>query len=155
MIDKIYPMPKINIVNMTFLNENANIRQFGLLKFMNENSSDEHVISKISIVLRRDKIEAPYYMSTAVRLSSCLDMPEKGMFHAMDMLNFHRMHNLTEEKYNQIRTLIIDTEDNSLVKIKREEKRLKMEMTSKSDEEFEELLRNYHELFEMIDGLVG
>ena len=148
-------MPKINIVNMTFLNENANIRQFGLVKFMNENSSDEHVISKISIVLRRDKIEAPYYMSTVVRLSSCIDMPERGMVHAMDMLNFHRMHNLTEEKYNQIRTLIIDAEDNSLVKIKREEKRLKMEMTSKSDEEFEELLRNYHELFEMIDSLVG
>ena len=140
---------------MTFLNENANIRQFGLVKFMNENSSDEHVISKISIVLRRDKIEAPYYMSTVVRLSSCIDMPERGMVHAMDMLNFHRMHNLTEEKYNQIRTLIIDAEDNSLVKIKREEKRLKMEMTSKSDEEFEELLRNYHELFEMIDSLVG
>ena len=94
-----------NIVNMTFLNENTNIRQFGLVKFMNENSSDEHVISKISIVLRRDKIEAPYYMSTVVKLSSCLDMPERGMFHAMDMLNFHRMHNLTEEKYNQIRTL--------------------------------------------------
>ena len=148
-------MSKINIVNMTFLNENANIRQFHLVKFMNENSSDEHVISKISIVLRRDKIEAPYYMSTAVRLSSCLDMPEKGMFHAMDMLNFHRMHNLTEEKYTQIRTLIIDAEDNDLVQISREEKHLKMEMTSKSDEEFEELLRNYHELFEMIDGLVG
>ncbi|WP_292885841.1 hypothetical protein [Methanobrevibacter sp. UBA212] len=77
------------------------------------------------------------------------------MFHAMDMLNFHRMHNLTEEKYNQIRTLIIDAEDNNLVKISREEKRLKMEMTSKSDEEFEELLQKHHELFEMIDGLVG
>ena len=140
---------------MTFLNENANIRQFGLVRFMNENSSDEHVISKITIVLRRDKIEAPYYMSTVVKLSSCLDMPERGMFHAMDMLNFHRMHNLTEEKYNQIRTLIINAQDNNLVKIKREEKRLKMEMTSKSYEEFEKLLRNYHELFEMIDGLVG
>lgn len=148
-------MSKINIVNMTFLNENANIRQFGLFKFMNENSSDEHVISKISIVLRRDKIEAPYYMSTVVRLSSCLDMPERGMFHAMDMLNFHRMHNLTEEKYNQIRTLIIDAEDNDLVQISREDKRLKMEMTSKNDEEFAELLQKHHELFEMIDGLVG
>ena len=147
-------MSKI-IINMTFLDENANIRQFGLVKFMNENSSDEHVISKISIVLRRDKIEAPYYMSTAVRLSSCLDMPERGMFHAMDMLNFHRMHNLTEEKYNQIRTLIIDAEDNDLVESPRQDKRLKREMTSKSDEEFAELRRNFHALFERIDGLVG
>ena len=70
---------------MTFLNENANIRQFGLVRFMNENSSDDHVISKISIVLRRDKIEAPYYMSTAVRLSSCLDMPQDAQPHRREI----------------------------------------------------------------------
>ena len=140
---------------MTFLNENANIRQFQLVRFINENSSDDHVISKISIVLRRDKIEAPYYMSTVVRLSTCIDMPDKGMVHAMDMLNHHRMHNLTEDKYNEIRALVIDSEGDGQVKITKEEKRIKMEMTSKSDEEFERLLEKHHELFEKIDGLVG
>ena len=140
---------------MTFLNENAKIRQFQLVRFINENSSDDHVISKISIVLRRDKIEAPYYMSTVVRLSTCIDMPDKGMVHAMDMLNHHRMHNLTEDKYNEIRALVIDSEGDGQVKITKEEKRIKMEMTSKSDEEFERLLEKHHELFEKIDGLVG
>ena len=43
---------------MTFRNNGANIKQFQLIKFVNENCDDDHVISKISIVLRRDKIEA-------------------------------------------------------------------------------------------------
>lgn len=148
-------IPSEIIINMTFLNENANIRQFELIKFINENSSDEHVISKISIVLRRDKIEAPYYMSTVLKLSTCIDMPDTGLTHAMDMLTHHRMHNLTEDKYNEIRALIIDAEGDGQVKITREENRIKMEMTSKSDEEFQNLLEKHHELFEIIDGLVG
>lgn len=140
---------------MTFLNENANIRQFELIRFINENSNDDHVISKISIVLRRDKIEAPYYMSTVVKLSTCIDMPDAGLVHAMDMLNHHRMHNLTEEKYREIRALVISAEENELVKLTREEKRIKMEMTSKSREEFRKLLENHSELFDAIDGAVG
>ena len=140
---------------MTFMNNNANIRQFQLARFINENCSDDHVVSKISIVLRRDKLEAPYYMSTVVRMSTCIDMPERGMAHAMDMLNHHRMHNLTEEKYHEIRTLIVNASQDEQVKITREDKRLKMEMISRSDEEFERLLENHHELFDAIDGLVG
>ena len=52
---------------MNFMNTDANIKQFQLLRFVNENCSDEHVVSKISIVLRRDKIEAPYYMMTGIK----------------------------------------------------------------------------------------
>ena len=140
---------------MTFLNENANIRQFELIRFISENSSDEHVISKISIVLRRDKIEAPYYMSTVVKLSTCIDMPESGLIHAMDMLNHHRMHNLTEDKYNEIRALIFNASDDEQVKVTREENRIKMVMNSKSGEEFQKLLEKYCELFGAIDGVVG
>ena len=140
---------------MTFMNNNANIRQFQLARFINENCSDDHVVSKISIVLRRDKLEAPYYMSTVVRMSTCIDMPERGMAHAMDMLNHHRMHNLTEEKYHEIRTLIVNASQDEQVKITREDKRLKMEITSRSDEEFERLLESHHELFDAIDSLVG
>lgn len=143
------------IINMTFLNENANMRQFQLVRFINENSDDDHVISKISIVLRRDKIEAPYYMSTVVKLSTCIDMPEKGMVHAMDMLTHHRMHNLTEEKYNEIRALVINASNGEQVKVTKEENRIKMEITSKSDEEFHKILEKHHELFDVIDGLVG
>ena len=49
---------------MTFMNNNGNLKQLQLIKFINENCNDEHIISKITIVLRRDKIEAPYYMIT-------------------------------------------------------------------------------------------
>lgn len=144
---------------MTFMNNGANIKQFQLLKFINENCSDDHVISKISIVLRRDKIEAPYYMDTKIRMSSCIDMPDKGLIHAMDMLNHNRMHNLTEDAYAEIRALIGDLfddgDESGSVKIFKEEQRLKIVLTSKNDDEFRHLFENYHELFEKIDSLIG
>ena len=143
---------------MTYMNSGANIKQFRLVKFINENCSDDHVISKISIVLRRDKIEAPYYMDTKIRLSSCIDMPENGVIHAMDILNHNRMYNLTEEKYDQIKSLITDAFDESdesdSVKIFKKEKKLKIVLMSKNDEEFADLFESYHELFDEIDSLI-
>ena len=143
---------------MTFMNNGANIKQFQLVKFINENCNDDHVISKISIVLRRDKIEAPYYMDTKIRMSSCIDMPDNGIIHAMDMLNHNRMHNLTEEKYNEIRSLILDAFDNDnesdQVKIFKEDKRLKIVLMSKNDDEFRNLFQSYHELFDRIDNMI-
>ena len=143
---------------MTFMNNNANIKQFQLIKFINENCSDDHVISKISIVLRRDKIEAPYYMNTKIRLSSCIDMPDNGILHAMNILNHNRMHNLTEEKYDEIKSVIVDIFDgkneSDQVKIFKEDKRLKIVLISKNDEEFMNLFNEYGELFEKIDNLI-
>ena len=143
---------------MTFMNNGANIKQFQLIRFINENCSDEHVISKISIVLRRDKIEAPYYMDTKIRLSSCIDRQDNGIIHAMDLLNHNRMHNLTEEKYNEIKLLIVDLFDSShesdQVKIFKEDKRLKLVLMSKNDDEFKTLFESYQELFDKIDGLI-
>ena len=140
------------------MNNNANIKQFQLIKFINENCSDDHVISKISIVLRRDKIEAPYYMNTKIRLSSCIDMPDNGILHAMNILNHNRMHNLTEEKYDEIKSMIVDIFDvkneSDQVKIFKEDKRLKIVLMSKNDEEFMNLFKEYGELFEKIDNLI-
>ena len=140
------------------MNKRANIKQFQLVKFINENCDDDHVISKISIVLRRDKIEAPYYMDTKIRLSSCIDMPDNGLIHAMDMLNHNRMYNLTEEKYDEIKSLIIDAFDNDnesdQVKIFKEDKRLKIVLMSKNDDELRNLFESYHELFDKIDNLI-
>ena len=140
------------------MNSGANIKQFRLVKFINENCSDDHVISKISIVLRRDKIEAPYYMDTKIRLSSCIDMAENGVIHAMDILNHNRMYNLTEEKYRQIKSLITDAfdegDESDSVKIFKKEKRLKIVLMSKNDEEFADLFESYHELFDEIDSLI-
>ena len=95
------------------MNNNANIKQFKLIKFINENCNDDHVISKISIVLRRDKIEAPYYMNTKIKLTTCIDMEETVIIHAMDMLNHNRMHNLTEDANNEIKSLIDEKLENT------------------------------------------
>ena len=141
---------------MTFTNSSANIKQFQLVKFINENSSDEHVISKISIVLRRDKIEAPYYMLSKIRLSSCIDMEDNGIIHAMDILNHHRMYNLTEDKFNEIKSLINNLSDNSdQIKISKKDKQLKIVLMSKNDDEFSTLFKNCRELFDKIDNLIS
>ena len=139
---------------MTFMNSDANIKQFQLVKYINETSTDDHVVSKISIVLRRDKIEAPYYMVTKIKLSSCLDKPENGVIHAMDVLNHHRRHNLTEEKYNEIKSLILEADETDRVKITENENQLKIVLMSLNDEEFANLLKNHGELFDKIDNLV-
>jgi hypothetical protein len=140
---------------MTFMNNNAGIKQFQLIKFVNENSSDDHVISKISIVLRQNKIEAPYYMITKIRLSSCIDKPENGVIHAMDILNHVRRHNLTEDTYNEIKSLIINNKyESDQVKIREDNEQLKIDLMSKNDEEIMNLFENYHELFEKIDQLI-
>lgn len=138
---------------MTLMN-NANIKEFQLIKFMNENCTDDHMMSKISIVLRRDKIEAPYYMTTNIKLSSCVDMPENGLIHAMDMLNHTRRHNLTEDAYNEIKSLIVESNSESGQVISENDKQLKMVLMSKNDEEFRNLLNDYGELFDRIDNLI-
>lgn len=142
---------------MTFMNNNANIKQFQLIKFLNENVNDDHVISRISIVLRRDKLEAPYYMNTKIRLSSCLDNGEKGLIHAMNILNHSRMYNLTEDRYNEIKSLIIDTFENKQseqVEFSKNDKQIKITIMSKNDEEFMNLFESYQELFDKIDNLI-
>ena len=143
---------------MTFMNKGANIKQFQLVRFINENSSDDHVISKISIVLRRDKIEAPYYMDTKIRLSSCIDMADNGIMHAMNILNHNRMYNLTQETYNEIRSMICDAfgdvEQSDSVKIFKKDKRLKVVLMSKNEEEFNNLFESHKELFDKIDSLI-
>ena len=140
---------------MNFMNSSANIKQFQLIRYINENCIDDHVISKISIVLRRDKIEAPYYMITKIKISSCIDRQDNGLIHAMDMLNHHRRHNLTEDKYNEIKSLIVDaSDDDNQVKVIEKENQIKMILMSKNDDEFRNLFKSYSELFEKIDNLV-
>ena len=140
---------------MAFMNNNANIKQFQLIKFTNENCNDDHVISKITIVLRRDKIEAPYYMITKIRLSSCIDRPDNGVIHAMDIWNHARRHNLTEDTYNEIKSLIIDNDyESEQVKISKDDVQLKMDLMSRNDDEFRNLFENYQELFDKIDALI-
>ena len=140
---------------MTFMNSTANIKQFQLIKFLNENCDDDHMISKVSILLRRDKIEAPYYMITKIRLSTCIDRPENGVIHAMDILNHVRRLNLTADAYNEIKSLILDNDyETDLVKISKNDEQLKMVLMSRNDDEFLNLFKDYGELFDKIDNLV-
>lgn len=142
---------------MTFMNNDANIKQFQFLKFINENCNDNHVISKISIVLRRDKIESPYYMVTKIRLSSCIDKPENELIHAMDILNHARRYNLTEGIYDEIKSMLIDTFDNdesNRVKISKRDEELKIDIMTINDEEFESLFKIHQKVFDKIDNLI-
>ena len=66
---------------------NTNLKQFEFIKYVAENAGDEHVMAKIIIRLRYDKVEAPYYMETRIRISSCADLQDNGIFHAMDVFN--------------------------------------------------------------------
>ena len=140
------------------MNSNANIKQFQLIKFINENCDDDHVISRISIVLRRDKIEAPYYMNTKIRFSTCIDRGENGLIHAMDIMNHSRMYNLTEDRYNEIKSLIIesfdDNDESNQVELLKKDQELKLVLMSKNDDEFRNLFNDYHELFDKIDNLI-
>lgn len=142
---------------MNFM-KGADIKQFALVKYINENSGDESVMTRISIVLRRDKIEAPYYMDSKIRMSLCVDNDECGLVHAMDMLTHNRMHNLTEDAFCEIRKLLLDVVGrdglSGQVNVSREDKRFKVVLTSRSDEEFENLFEICGELFERIDSLV-
>ena len=143
---------------MTFMNNGANIKQFQLLKFINENCDDHHVISRITIVLRRDKLEAPYYINSKISLSTCMDKEENGMIHAMDILNHSRLHNMIDYKYEEIKSLILDLFDgdheSDMVEFSQNDQRLKISLMSKNDDEFRNLYENYHELFEMMDNLI-
>ena len=138
------------------MNDTANIKQFRLIKFINENCDDDHLMAKISIVLRRDKIEAPYYMDSKIRLSSCIDKPENGVIHAMNILNHNRMYNLDEIKFNEIKSLIEDTfdDESDAVKVFKEEKKLKIVLMSKNNDETRKIFDNYHDLFDRIDCLI-
>ena len=67
------------------------------------------------------------------------------------------MHNLTEDAFNEIRLLLDDAIAESLsgqVNVSQEEKRYKVVVTSRSDEEFKNLFDACGKLFERIDVLV-
>lgn len=142
------------MINMNAFNDNGNIKQFKLTRLINENCADEHVITKISIVLRRDKIEAPYYMVTKIKVSSCIDNADGGLIHAMDLASLNRMHNLTEKAYNEIESLIDDISESDEVKVTSDEKGIKMTIMSRSNADTINLFEKHQELFERLDGLI-
>ena len=139
---------------MNAFNDNGNIKQFKLTRLINENCADEHVVTKMSIVLRRDKIEAPYYMVTKIKVSSCIDNADGGLIHAMDLASLNRMHNLTEKAYNEIESHIDDISESDEVKVTSDEKGIKMAIMSRSNADTINLFEKHQELFERLDSLI-
>ena len=139
---------------MNAFNDNGNIKQFKLTRLINENCADEHVVTKMSIVLRRDKIEAPYYMVTKIKVSSCIDNADGGLIHAMDLASLNRMHNLTEKAYNEIESHIDDISESDEVKVTSDEKGMKMTIMSRSNADTINLFEKHQELFERLDSLI-
>ena len=67
------------------------------------------------------------------------------------------MYNLTEERYNEIKSMILDTFENNQseqVEFSKNDKQIKITIMSKNDEEFMNLFESYQELFEKIDNLI-
>ena len=75
--------------------------------------------------------------------------------HAMDILNHARRHNLTEDTYNEIKSLIVDNDHESeQVKISENDEQLKIVLMSKNYDEIQNLFKYYGELFKKIDCLI-
>ena len=87
----------------------VNLKQFETLKYIINNVQDDHIMCKINCEIRSDKIDTPYYLDTEISISHCTGTYNKGILHAMDVFNHHRMYNITEDKYNEIKKIIEDT----------------------------------------------
>ena len=66
------------------------------------------------------------------------------------------MYNLDEIKFNEIKSLIEDTfdDESEAVKVFKEEKKLKIVLMSKNNDETRMILDSYQDLFDKIDGLI-
>ena len=93
-------------------------------------------------------------MVCKIKVSTCIDRHENGLMHAMDMLSHHRRHNLTEEKYNEIRSLIGGETERDHVKITEKDQQINMVLISRSADEFNDFFNEYGELFNKIDNMI-
>ena len=155
----IWKLIKNNYYIILFMNlfSNTNLKQFEFIKYVAENAGDEHVMAKIIIRLRYDKVEAPYYMETRIRISSCADLQDNGIFHAMDVFNHRRMYNFLEDKYGEVLALLDETfkEESKYLEIKDENEKIKdYIIMTRSLEELEEVFKIYSDFFKAIDDLV-
>ena len=75
----------------------------------------------------------------------------------MDIINHARRYNLTENKYNEIKSMLIDEfddDESKQVKISKKDEELKIDLMTINDEEFENLFNTHQELFDKIDNLI-
>lgn len=133
----------------------VNLKQFETLKYIIHNVQDDHIMCKINCELRSDKIDAPFYLDTKISISHCTGMYNKGILHAMDVLNHHRMYNLKEDKYEEIKKIINETftEEHPLItrKFSQEVNSIYIEVLEVSD--LQDIFDKYDDFFKIIDDL--
>ncbi|HIH34903.1 MAG TPA: hypothetical protein HA255_00475 [Methanosphaera sp.] len=133
----------------------VNLKQFETLKYIIHNVQDDHIMCKINCELRSDKIDAPFYLDTKISISHCTGMYNKGILHAMDVFNHHRMYNLKEDKYEEIKKIINETftEEHPLItrKFSQEVNSIYIEVLEVSD--LQDIFDKYDDFFKTIDDL--
>ncbi len=133
----------------------VNLKQFETLKYIIHNVQDDHIMCKINCELRSDKIDAPFYLDTKISISHCTGMYNKGILHAMDVFNHHRMYNLKEDKYEEIKKIINETftEEHPLItrKFSQEVNSIYIEVLEVSD--LQDIFDKYDDFFKIIDDL--
>lgn len=135
---------------------NANLRQFQTLQHIIDNSDEEHITCIINILIQSDKIDTPYYLDTKIKITHCAETINKVIVHAMDVLENHRMYNITEEKYNQIKTLVDKLfEGNNDLRTKTEITPQKdgIQIITMNKKKLQKTLNEYENLFQVIDDL--
>ncbi len=135
----------------------VNMKQFELVKHIIDNENDDHVKAKLVCFLRCDRYDVPYYMDTQILLTYCSDIHDKGIIHAMDIFNHHRMYNLTEDKYNELNTkfkeYISEEDNNKQIKVSIEDKKSSLHIETLTTDELQDIFTKYGEFFKIIDEL--
>ncbi|MBQ6219752.1 MAG: hypothetical protein IJJ47_08475 [Methanosphaera sp.] len=133
----------------------VNLKQFKTLKYIIDNVDDDHVMCTINCELRSDKIDTPFYLDTEVAITHCTGTYNKGILHAMDVFRHHRMYNIIEDKYDELKDIIETTFNNSNEHISTElsEKYDIIKIECMTVEQLDNVLTEYKEFFSLIDDL--
>ena len=129
--------------------------QFETLKYIINNVQDDHIMCIINCEIRSDKIDTPYYLDTEISISHCTGTYNKGILHAMDVFKHHRMYNLLEEKYMEIKDIIEKTftDENPHINIEFNDTSdiIKIQVMEVTD--LQEIFDKYGAFFNIIDEL--
>ena len=133
----------------------VNLKQFETLKYIINNVQDDHIMCIINCEIRSDKIDTPYYLDTEISISHCTGTYNKGILHAMDVFKHHRMYNLLEDKYMEIKDIIektfTDENPNLNIEFSDTSDIIKIQVMEVSD--LQEIFDKYGVFFNIIDEL--
>lgn len=134
----------------------SNLKQFETLKYIIENTQEHHITCIINIMIQSDKIDTPYYMDTEIAITECTQTENKGIVHAMDVLKHHRMYNITEDKYREMKKIIDEKfkdADDKTVTTNLAPTKDEIEIRTLNKSKLDKILTEYEELFRIIDDL--